>query len=446
MPDSPPAGLSAVLGLEPKDAVAFFESKGLKLTFDWKEVWKEARAQAFTVSSVARMDILQDIHGALSTALREGKTEAWFAKTLEPVLRQKGWWGKRMDVDTHGQAGVVCMGSGPRLQLIYRQNLQTAYMAGRYRQMLANADARPYWQYNAMHDSRTRPAHRALDGLVFRYDDEFWQTHYPPNGFNCRCTVRALNQRGLDREGLGVSQGSGNMLQQDVEVVDRWTGEVTTRKVTGYRRGNGQELFTDLGFDYNPGAAAYGLDMEVARRLALVRDSGLRAQAVQQLNNSPARREAFGAWVDQVRAARMPRNAVQVVGFVDEDVAAFVREQGHDPAQVLTLSDGQLLHADSPRHEAKGVALTADEYRRLPQMMAEPRRVLWDPANSNVVYEYPTDDAAVRIKIVAEMPATRKRKKLVGKLDAVVNAYRVPAVNLDDANAYAVIRPLGDGN
>lgn len=34
-----------------------------------------------------------------------------------------------------------------------------------------------------------RPEHAALDRVTLPIDDPFWQEYYPPNGWNCRCTV-----------------------------------------------------------------------------------------------------------------------------------------------------------------------------------------------------------------------------------------------------------------
>jgi SPP1 gp7 family putative phage head morphogenesis protein len=180
------AALSALFQLPPEQAIKYLEAKGVKLTWNWWEMQREAHARAFTVAKVARLDILQDIRAAVETALKEGRTEQWFRKELEDTLKKKGWWGKRVHVDpVTGEAQLYQAGSVRRLQTIYRTNLQTAYMAGRQKQFDAEADRAPFVQYLAVRDSRTRPAHAALHGQVFRLDDPAWSLIAPPNGFNC---------------------------------------------------------------------------------------------------------------------------------------------------------------------------------------------------------------------------------------------------------------------
>ncbi|MGN6893494.1 phage head morphogenesis protein, partial [Neisseria sp. P0015.S009] len=87
-----------------------------------------------------------------------------------------------------------------------------AYSAGQYQGYMANIDSRPYWMYDAVGDHRTRPAHAAMDGLVYRYDDPFWATFYPPNGYRCRCSVIALSERDMQRDGKVLSQSGEHNL------------------------------------------------------------------------------------------------------------------------------------------------------------------------------------------------------------------------------------------
>lgn len=252
----PKPDLSYALGLTPVEAVQYFRSKGIAVTENWHDLWQEAHARAFTVAGVAKLDLLQDIRGAVDTAIKEGRTERWFLNELAPILKKKGWWGKKevTNPDT-GEVRHVRQGSPSRLKLIYRQNTQSAYMAGRYKQQLENADYEPFWQYVAVLDQKTRPAHAALHNMVFRYDDPFWGAMYPPNGWNCRCRVAAYSESRLKRRGLKVSDSAGHMVTRVVETVNRQTGEVTRRTVTGYRHGGkgSLESFTDAGFSYNPG-------------------------------------------------------------------------------------------------------------------------------------------------------------------------------------------------
>lgn len=252
----PKPDLSYALGLTPVEAVRYFRSKGIAVTENWHDLWQEAQARAFTVAGVAKLDLLQDIRGAVDAAIKEGKTEQWFLNELAPILKKKGWWGKKevTNPDT-GEVRHVRQGSPSRLKLIYRQNTQSAYMAGRYKQQIENADAAPYLRYIAVLDQKTRPAHAALHNMVFRFDDPFWGAMYPPNGWNCRCRVAAYSESHLKRRGLKVSDSAGHIVTREIKTVNRQTGEVVRRTVTGYRHGGkgSLESFTDAGFSYNPG-------------------------------------------------------------------------------------------------------------------------------------------------------------------------------------------------
>lgn len=262
--------LIAVFGMPPKDAIAFFERKGLKITWDWQEVWRHAHSQAFTVAKVTRLDVLTDIHNALSEDLRNGGSFASFQAKLQPLLEAKGWWGKKEQVNRHtGEIRTVTYGTPWRLETIYQTNMQSAYMAGRYQGMLAAAQYAPWWEYSAIMDSRTRPSHASLNGLVFRFDDPFWSTWYPPNGFRCRCRVIPRSDRQKERGEFEVSSGEGRMktITQTVKKPDEKIAKV---QITGYLDPVTKKVLTpDMGFDYNPGAAG--------NRLQKLYDEKLRA-------------------------------------------------------------------------------------------------------------------------------------------------------------------------
>lgn len=256
---SNPPDLLYAIGLPPAKAIEYFKSKGYTFSWDWWDTWQEAHAKAFTVTKVMRMDILQDIRDMIKKALDEGITFQQFKKELEPKLKAKGWWGKKLLGDETG-AKEVQLGSPHRLKTIYQTNLQTAYNAGRWKEQMDNVDNRPYLQYVAVMDKRTRPAHASLNGKVFPADDPFWNTHYPPLGFRCRCRVRALSEKNIKDRGHTVESSKGKLSTED-RLVSKRTGEL--QAVTVYRDPlTGQEISPDVGFNYNPGKAAWQPDMQ----------------------------------------------------------------------------------------------------------------------------------------------------------------------------------------
>lgn len=247
---SNPPDLSYIISLPPEKAIEYFKSKGYTFSWNWYDMWQEAHAKAFTVAKVMRMDILQDIREMVQKSLDEGITFAQFKKELEPKLKTKGWLGKKIIGDEQG-ARQVQLGSPHRLKTIYQTNLQTAYNAGRWKEQMENVDNRPYLQYVAVMDKRTRPAHAALNGKVFPAGDPFWNTHYPPLGFRCRCRVRALSSKNLKDRGFAVESSKGKITWRD-ELVSKKTGEL--QPVAVYHDPlTGQKIATDVGWSYNPG-------------------------------------------------------------------------------------------------------------------------------------------------------------------------------------------------
>ena len=84
-----------------------------------------------------------------------------------------------------------------RIDRTYNQN----YLRAEYNFCQASADMAAKWegfmqdgdrynlQYRTQRDKKVRPEHAALDRVTLPMSDPFWQEYYPPNGWNCRCTV-----------------------------------------------------------------------------------------------------------------------------------------------------------------------------------------------------------------------------------------------------------------
>jgi hypothetical protein len=52
-----------------------------------------------------------------------------------------------------------------------------------------NSELLPMLTYDTVGDGRVRPEHAILDNISRPVNDKFWNNYYPPNGWNCRCTV-----------------------------------------------------------------------------------------------------------------------------------------------------------------------------------------------------------------------------------------------------------------
>lgn len=76
------------------------------------------------------------------------------------------------------------------LQTEFNQAHAAAKAARKWQDYERNADLYPNLRYIAVQDERTRIPHAELHGYVIPIGHPFWDKYYPPNGWNCRCSVQ----------------------------------------------------------------------------------------------------------------------------------------------------------------------------------------------------------------------------------------------------------------
>ena len=162
-------------------AVQFARSRKVLLPAEYYSLDLTSRQYASTVSYLAGLDQIESVLSSAYKVLESGGTFADFQKLVE-------------------ESGIEL--SEAHLDNVFRTNIQNAYARGKWSHQQQNKDKRPYLEYFAINDKRTRPSHLALDGVIRHIDDPFWQKYYPNNGFRCRCTTTAITEKQAIRKGI----------------------------------------------------------------------------------------------------------------------------------------------------------------------------------------------------------------------------------------------------
>ena len=213
-----------ILDLHDAEAIEHFRRKGYRIGFDWRDTAAAEHARAFTVAKAMDLDILRDIRSAFDRAYARGDTVESFIEGLAPELQRKGWWGRKFMVDPRtGDIRTVQLGSVHRLRLIFDANMRSATARGHWERIERLKDRLPFLRYVAVVDERTRPEHKKWHGTILPVDHPFWATHYPPNGWRCRCMVQQLAKEDLERFGYKPSAGP----PPDADKTRPWTNKRT---------------------------------------------------------------------------------------------------------------------------------------------------------------------------------------------------------------------------
>ena len=142
---------------------------------------------------------------AMQTAMEINLFQFSAAKTLAEVQELNRLFRESKDFrDFERRAAEVCEQFNRRWQQTeYATAQAVAEEASNYRRLRRGVKTMPFWEYFTARDELVRPTHRLLDGVILPANDPRWDKIYPPNGWNCRCTVvgRTRNQaREVDTE------------------------------------------------------------------------------------------------------------------------------------------------------------------------------------------------------------------------------------------------------
>jgi hypothetical protein len=357
-----------------KEQIAFFRAKKNVLTEAWTDVWEAEHDHAFMVAGANRIDLLVDLRAAVDKAIAEGTGLEVFRHDFDQIVAKYGW--------------AYNGGRNWRTRVIYETNLRTSYAAGRYAQLQALKTVRPFWRYRHSDAvQHPRPMHLAWNGLVLAADDPWWDTHYPPNGWGCQCTVEALNARDLKR--LGKS-GPDTAPPVDMQ-------QVLVGKHGPHPRQVETPAGVDPGFGYAPGKSAFERGMppvqvppsrqllvrltqdtvNKAAQLPALAGAELLGQLLARAGVAQVLDATFTAWhqwligIGLVGAASVPHNDL-VVGSLDRHT-------------VQALADAGVVPGSAPIGAGDATAARASG-GDVPAGLRDADMVLLDRANGQLLY------------------------------------------------------------
>ncbi len=283
----------------------------------WRDIQSAAHDRAFVVAGATKADLLHDLRKAVDQAVKGGSIGE-FRKNFAELVAKHGWTGWTGEGTKAGEAW--------RTRVIYQTNLMTSYAAGRRAQLLDPdlVERRPFWRY-VHNDSVThpRPQHKRWGDmkLTLRHDHPFWETHFPPNGWGCKCRVVAVAAPG-DGDGTEPPEG--------------WA---QTDPATGAPVG------IDEGWGYAPGARSDSELRSFVQDKLIDYPPAIERMLSVDVNRHLNTTERITDFVQRVRDGSL-RNEDLWMGFVEPEAAARIKAAtGQDVDSYMVL-----LPEDNVRH------------------------------------------------------------------------------------------------
>lgn len=172
-------------------------------------------------------------------------------------------------------------------------------LGARWQDIQRDADLYPYLRYKTVGDARVRLEHQELEGITLPITATFWRDFYPPNGWNCRCSVQQLSAADVEKSGRPLDSDD-NARAEGKQSVDK------------YWRGNAGQDGIVLDLNGHPYANALPKGDKSGSQLSAIDNYGMPsvAQLYKQRQRFPALADqllendaaATAAWFEQLKA------------------------------------------------------------------------------------------------------------------------------------------------
>ena len=434
--------IKALFGLAPAKAIEYLDSKGLHVGWNWQDTLDEAHARSFTIAKMTQLDLLSDTRKAIMQAMADGAGFKGFEQTITPVMQAKGWWGYKAVVNPSGDAQLVKLGTPRRLATIYHTNRRSAVMSAKYVRMMEAIDTHPYWQYIHHDSAHPRLNHVALHGVVYAADDPFWAHGFPPNGFGCKCTVKALTASRAEKAGIaksdmrsftqdiGLNQSTAEIYQATRYGTKRPMTDsqaVTLAAKAGVSPTKIKNIIAapDAGFNSSPAASHLMDQLWLDKAKAALGDQAA-LEAVAKDMASEARVRGFIAWMRTTAGMGYAQNRTYGVGLLsNKAMAQFAKHlpESRMGSPVVAFQDHLISGKKARRHAAVGDALDLDAYERIVRDFGKPDYELWDTQNKHVLHVFDMGNGQLA-KLAINMYADRT---------VVESAFYVPSITVEGA-------------
>lgn len=263
------------------------------------------------------------------------------------------------------------------LQAEYHLAQSSASMAARWKKFEKDGD-RYLLQYRTIGDKRVRPTHRDLHGITLPINSKFWDEYFPPNNWNCRCSVvqvrRSKYTQSDEAEAmrLGLKATAGKYREMFLFNPGK--------TMTCFPMYNAYTRKTCIDCKKKPGNLELAADIpdnelcqvcQILKQMHIDRIS-VAEEGIRNILNQLENGYANGELVE--------------VGRLSNDIISFVQNKGIDiKSNKLYISDKRVKHALRPAKVQENKAVTKNQLISLPSLMND-CEVYWDSNEQNIQF------------------------------------------------------------